>query len=81
MTLSKYSFIRTELRVLQSTCDNETFLNAVADMIGKREEKIEELAAKIHYNSWEKIPTVQADSLQLKKLITYTVGPTAPNLY
>lgn len=45
MTLSKYSFIRTELRVLQNTCegDNEKFLNLLADMIGSRDEKIETL--------------------------------------
>lgn len=42
MTKSKYQFIRTELRVLQNTVDNEQFLNLVADMIGHRDEKIEE---------------------------------------
>ena len=34
MTQSKYSFERTELRVLQNSCegDNEKFLNLVADI-------------------------------------------------
>ncbi len=37
MTQSIYSFERTELRVLQNTCegDNEKFLNLVADIVGK----------------------------------------------
>lgn len=45
MTQSKYSFERTELRVLQNTCegDNEKFLNLVADIIGRQDEKIREL--------------------------------------
>ena len=45
MTQSKYSFERTELRVLQSTCegDNEKFLNLVADNISHQDEKIREL--------------------------------------
>ena len=37
---SKYSVTRTELRTLQNTCkDNEEFLNKLADMIGRLEEK------------------------------------------
>lgn len=45
MTQSKYSFERTELRVLQNSCegDNEKFLNLVADIIGRQDEKIREL--------------------------------------
>ena len=45
MTQSKYSFERTELRVLQNTCDgdNEKFLNLVADIIGHQDEKIRDL--------------------------------------
>lgn len=54
MTPSKYSFIRTELRVLQNTCegDNEAFLNALADMFGQREEQIEKLKKQISDDSW-----------------------------
>ena len=49
MTQSKYSFVRTELRVLQNTCngDNEKFLNLLSDNIGSRDEKIEELKLKL----------------------------------
>jgi len=58
MTESIYSFERTELRVLQAQCgdDNELFLNLVADMIGKREQKIRELEARISYDSWTNNP-------------------------
>ena len=54
MTPSKYSFIRTELRVLQNTCegDNEAFLNALADMFGQREAQIEKLKKQISDDSW-----------------------------
>lgn len=47
--VSKYSFIRTELRVLQHTCggDNEKFLNYLADSIGKLEEKVEALKTEL----------------------------------
>lgn len=47
--VSKYSFIRTELRVLQNTCDgdNEKFLNLLADSIGKLEEKVEALKTEL----------------------------------
>ena len=50
MTPSKYSFVRTELRVLQNTCegDNEKFLNLLADNIGQLDEKIQELTTKLH---------------------------------
>jgi len=49
MTLSKYSFYRTELRVLQNMCegDNELFLNQLADTIGKRDEEIQNLKTQI----------------------------------
>lgn len=49
MTPSKYSFVRTELRVLQNTCegDNEKFLNLLADMVGAQDEKIVELTTKL----------------------------------
>ena len=49
MTLSIYSFERTELRVLQNTCegDNEKFLNLLADIVGEQAEKIEELKNKL----------------------------------
>ena len=59
MTQSKYSFIRTELRVLQNTCegDNEAFLNTLADMIGQRDEKIDKLKKQISDNRW--ITTIQ----------------------
>lgn len=42
--ISKYSFYRTELRVLQSSCkDNEEFLTKLADLIGGLSEKVETL--------------------------------------
>ena len=42
MTVSKYQFERTELRVLQNQCkDNEEFLNVIADRIGQLEEEKE----------------------------------------
>ena len=49
MTQSKYSFVRSELRVLQNTCegDNEKFLNFLADNIGQQDEKIKELKNKL----------------------------------
>lgn len=49
MAQSKYSFIRTELRVLQDMCDgdNEKFLNLLADMIGERDDKIETLTDEL----------------------------------
>jgi hypothetical protein len=49
MTLSIYSFERTELRTLQNTCegDNEKFLNLLADIVGGQDEKIEELRRKL----------------------------------
>ena len=51
MNKSIYSFVRTELRTLQNMCngDNELFLNQLADMIGKRDEKIEAIQAEIAY--------------------------------
>jgi hypothetical protein len=47
--ISKYSFERTELRVLQNFCngDNEKFLNLLADSIGRQNEKVEELKNQI----------------------------------
>lgn len=50
MTLSKYSFERSELRTLQNMCegDNEKFLNYLADIVGGRDEKIEELTTRLH---------------------------------
>lgn len=44
------SFERTELRTLLNTYDNdvETFINIVADMIGKRDEKIELLNVEVN---------------------------------
>jgi hypothetical protein len=52
--LSKYIFERTELRVIQATCDgdNELFLNTLADMIGKRDEKITQLEEQINNLNW-----------------------------
>ena len=49
MTQSKYSFERTELRVIQNMCagDNELFLNQLADMIGQRDEEIKKLKTQI----------------------------------
>ena len=49
MTQSKYSFERTELRVLQNTCegDNEKFLNLLADIVGRQDEKIQELKDRV----------------------------------
>ena len=45
MANSKYIFERTELRTLQNTCngDNEKFLNLLADLVGTKSEKIEQL--------------------------------------
>jgi cell division septum initiation protein DivIVA len=42
---SKYTFERTELRVLQNMCegDNEKFLNYLADMVGGLTEKNQKL--------------------------------------
>ena len=50
MTQSKYSFERTELRVLQnmSAGDNELFLNQLADIIGQSDEEIEKLKTQIN---------------------------------
>ena len=47
--ISKYSFERTELRVLQNICngDNEKFLNLLADSVGRQNEKIQELKDQI----------------------------------
>lgn len=44
------SFERTELRTLLNMYDNdvETFINIVADMIGKRDEKIELLNVEVN---------------------------------
>jgi hypothetical protein len=52
--ISKYTFERTELRVLQEMCkgDNEEFLNAVAELIGRRDEKIKKLEDQINSLSW-----------------------------
>lgn len=54
MTLSKYAFERTELRTIQNMCggDNEKFLNLLADMIGKRDEKIRQLEQQASDDSW-----------------------------
>ena len=54
MTTSKYSFIRSELRVLQNMCegDNEEFLNQLADMIGNRDEQIKQLKQQAADDSW-----------------------------
>jgi hypothetical protein len=54
MTISKYSFIRSELRVLQNMCegDNEEFLNQLADMIGNRDEQIKQLKQQAADDSW-----------------------------
>jgi hypothetical protein len=51
MTKSIYSFVRTELRTLQNMCngDNELFLNQLADMIGKQDEKIDTLQREVAY--------------------------------
>jgi hypothetical protein len=51
MTKSIYSFVRTELRTLQNMCngDNELFLNQLADMIGKQDEKINALQREVAY--------------------------------
>ncbi len=56
--LSKYTFERTELRVIQETCngDNELFLNTLADMIGKRDEKITQLEEQINNLNWVNNP-------------------------
>jgi len=55
MTLSKYTFERTELRTLQNMCegDNEKFLNLLADMIGERDEQIHHLKQQIADDSWD----------------------------
>ena len=55
---SKYAFERTELRTLQNMCndDNESFLNVLADMIGKRNEKIVALQKQISEASWRDNP-------------------------
>ena len=49
MTQNKYTFVRTELRVLQNTCegDNERFLNLMANTIGQQDEIIQELKNKL----------------------------------
>lgn len=40
MTVSKYTFERTELRVMQNQAkDNEEFLNMVADLVGSLTEE------------------------------------------
>lgn len=51
MAQSIYSFVRTELRTLQNMCngDNELFLNQLADMVGKQDEKIDALQRQIAY--------------------------------
>ncbi len=46
MTNSKYLFERTELRVLQNSVDNETFLNLVSTMIGSKNDEIKQLKDK-----------------------------------
>lgn len=51
MINSKYSFERTELRVLQNSVDNETFLNLVSNMIGSRNDEIKHLKDE-SYKSW-----------------------------
>ena len=51
MTNSKYTFERTELRVLQNTVDNETFLNLVSNMIGSINDEIKNLKDDSH-KSW-----------------------------
>ena len=48
--ITKRSFERSELRTLLIMYDNdfETFINIVADMIGKRDEKIELLNEEVN---------------------------------
>lgn len=41
----EFAFYRTELRTLQNTCDNEQFLQHLAEMIGKLSRENEELLA------------------------------------
>ena len=52
---SIYGFECSELRTIQSMCDgdNESFLNVIADMIGKRDAKIDELKKENHYLKYE----------------------------
>lgn len=57
---SKYTFERTELRVLQNMCegDNEKFLNHLADIVGNLTEKNQRLENE---NSWLKSELAERD--------------------
>jgi hypothetical protein len=58
MAQSKYTFERTELRVLQNSCegDNELFLDMLADMLGSRDERIRKLEDRISDLNWAANP-------------------------
>ncbi len=43
-----YSFVRSELRVMQATYTNEEFLDVVAKLIEKKDEQIELLTTKMN---------------------------------